>query len=286
MTKRSAGPSLRTIAIPGSLAMLLAGCAMTPDKMPPPLQEAQAAYQQAEQNADVIRYAEGPLDRAAATLNRAETAWKEEGDEAKVEHLAYLTQRRVEIARAIADRKHAEATIQDLSEEREQLKSKAQRLEAQQARAEAERAKQRARRLQDELAAVQAKAEETERGLVLTLGDVLFAFDKANLKSGARRNLEPLVTFLRENPKRDVLIEGHTDSIGPEAYNQRLSQRRAQAVADFLMRKGIDPGRITTRGYGEAYPVASNETDAGRQQNRRVEVVILRKGEVATDHMR
>jgi outer membrane protein OmpA-like peptidoglycan-associated protein len=99
-------------------------------------------------------------------------------------------------------------------------------------------------------------------------------------------NLYPMATSLRENPKRHILIEGHTDSVGSKSYNLELSQQRAAAVQNFLVRNGIDAERITARGYGEAYPMGSNETKAGRQDNRRVEVVILREGERVAEAMR
>jgi OmpA-OmpF porin, OOP family len=103
---------------------------------------------------------------------------------------------------------------------------------------------------------------------------VLFEYDKANLKPGAQQNLYRLVTFLNEHPDQTVVIEGHTDSKGSDTYNLDLSQRRAQAVQGFLLSNGIGGERIAVRGYGEAYPVASNDTMAGRQQNRRVEIVV------------
>ena len=96
------------------------------------------------------------------------------------------------------------------------------------------------------------------------------------MKAGAQRNLEPLALFLRQNPGRNVIIEGHTDSVGSNAYNEQLSFARAEAVRSFLIQQGIDPNRITARGLGEAFPVATNETAAGRQQNRRVDVIIQR----------
>lgn len=116
--------------------------------------------------------------------------------------------------------------------------------------------------------------KQTDRGLVLTLGDVLFEFNKSELKAGALRNLYPLVSFLKQNSSRGVTIEGHTDGIGSESYNLELSQRRAEAVRRFLIENGLRQDRITARGLGEAYPVASNDTDPGRQMNRRVEIVI------------
>jgi outer membrane protein OmpA-like peptidoglycan-associated protein len=131
-------------------------------------------------------------------------------------------------------------------------------------------------RAEQELA--ELKAQETERGLVLTLGDVLFAPDKTTLTPDARRKLEPLVALLQAQPKRHIRIAGYADSRGEEASNLDLSQRRADAVRDVLVAGGISPERITARGYGEANPVESNITAAGRKENRRVEVLVLREG--------
>jgi len=120
------------------------------------------------------------------------------------------------------------------------------------------------------------KAQETEHRLVLTLGDVLFASDEAKLAADARRKLDPLVTRLKAQRQRHIRVAGYADSSGAEATNLELSQRRADAVRDFLVANGINPDRITARGYGEANPVGSNATAAGRNDNRRVEVLALR----------
>ena len=118
------------------------------------------------------------------------------------------------------------------------------------------------------------KAMPTPRGLVLTLGDVMFDTGRSELKSGGVRKLEQLAQFLNEHPDRRVQIDGFTDSVGGDSYNEELSQRRADAVKAALVSRGVDPSRIGTEGYGKAYPVASNSDTGGRQLNRRVEVVI------------
>jgi outer membrane protein OmpA-like peptidoglycan-associated protein len=122
------------------------------------------------------------------------------------------------------------------------------------------------------------KARETEQGLVLTLGDVLFAPNHSELTTAARRKLAPFVTILKEQPQRSIRIAGYTDSSGPESDNLDLSQRRADAVRDFFVENGISPTRITARGYGEADSVGSNATVVGRRENRRVEVLVPREG--------
>jgi OOP family OmpA-OmpF porin len=158
----------------------------------------------------------------------------------------------------------------------------------------AEVARKQARILQDALTETsplvqeldELRAKETERGLVLTLGDVLFESNKAELRADSMRTLYPLVTLLKERPQRSVVIEGYTDSSGAESYNQELSQERAAAVRDFLVSNGIQPERIMARGYGEAHPVAPNTTEAERQENRRVEVIVLREGERVAERIR
>ncbi len=118
------------------------------------------------------------------------------------------------------------------------------------------------------------KAEATERGLVLTLGDLLFAFDSSELKSGGTITLDRLVTFLNQYPERRVAIEGHTDNVGSNDYNQQLSQRRAESVSRYLQNKGIAIARLDAKGMGKDAPLVSNDSESGRQQNRRVELII------------
>lgn len=163
-----------------------------------------------------------------------------------------------EQARSAAARSQADA-----EEERE--RALAARLEAEHERAENER-------LRAELG--QAQTRVTDRGVVLTLGDVLFSVGKADLKPGAARTLDKLVAAMRRDPDTTVTIEGHTDSTGKRAYNLGLSQRRAAAVRNYLAGRGIAAQRIRARGLGPDYPVATNATEAGRQQNRRVELLV------------
>lgn len=249
------------------LGALLAGCAAGPN---PTLDRLRSAYSTAQQDPQISAQAPAALRDAGSTLARAERVWEQEKNAEEVEHLAYVTEQQIEIARAVAERKAAESEMAGLGS---QLRSR-----------DAELAKQRAARLEQELA--EFKARETERGLMLTLGDVLFEVGSAELKPGIQRKLFPLADFLKETPGRNVLIEGHTDSSGSADFNLELSRRRAESVADFLIQQGVSPLRVTTRGYGEAFPVASNNTAAGRQQNRRVDVVILREGEKAVDRLR
>jgi outer membrane protein OmpA-like peptidoglycan-associated protein len=258
-------------------SLLGGGC--TAGSPPVALEQARTAYAQAEQTPAVVANAPVALREAHQALQRAEREWADKHDAEEVQHLAALASQRVEMAQATAEKKVAEAQIQQATEERDQILHNARTREAQRSQLEAARATQQAQaataqvqQLQQELASLQAK--QTDRGLVLTLGDVLFETGKADLRPGALRNLYPLVTFLQKYPERRVMIEGHTDNVGSDAYNLDLSQRRADAVRDFLLQNGVNPAQLTTRGYGKASPVASNNTAEGRQQNRRVELII------------
>src|SRR5262245_53969422 len=180
---------------------------------------------------------------------------------------ATLTEDPAAVARAHAElaREHAERAVQAAAVAKEQAARAGQRSAAT-GRAEVER----------ELA--ELKARETEQGLVLTLGDVLFAPNHSELTTAAKRKLSPFVTILKEQPQRSIRIAGYTDSSGPESSNLDLSQRRADAVRDCFVENGSSPTRITARGYGEADSVGSNATVVGRRENRRVEVRVPRAG--------
>lgn len=137
---------------------------------------------------------------------------------------------------------------------------------------QAQEAERRAAELRAQLAALDAK--KTERGMVITMGDVLFDSGRAELSSGGMRNVEKLSSFLKTYPERKVMIEGFTDSVGGDALNQALSARRADAVRAALQSQGVGTERLATRGYGESFPVAANDSASGRQLNRRVEIVL------------
>jgi outer membrane protein OmpA-like peptidoglycan-associated protein len=210
-----------------------------------------------------VAQAAQPLAEAEQALNQAESAFRGGADQDEVDHLAYLAEQRAGIAQALAGERVALAEMEQLGEERDALLIEAREREI--------------RVLETELAELQA--DRTERGLVVTLGDeILFDVDEAELKPGGMQRLARVAEFLRQNPDRNVLIEGHTDSTAPDAYNLALSQRRANAVEDFLIAQGVDPTRISATGYGERQPIATNDTVAGRQANRRVEIVVLNAG--------
>jgi len=265
-----------------SIAVLAVGCA---GQRPASLDRARSSLMQAQQDPLVVRYAPAQLNEAQATMTQAESIWNSKGDREETSHLAYLAEQKARIAAAVAQQKVAEDEAQRLHAQRDDIRLGARTREADVAHAQAEAATDqaqaataRAQVLEQELADL--KAKDTERGLVMTLQEgVLFEYNKAELKPGAMRNLEPLLTFLREHPNRALLIEGYTDSTGSDSYNLELSQRRADAVRSFLVSNGMSADRVLARGYGESYPVTTNDTEAGRQQNRRVEIVIAHEGQ-------
>jgi outer membrane protein OmpA-like peptidoglycan-associated protein len=287
-----------TTILPGlAAALTIGGCASIPPDYPP-LAQARSEYRIAAADPQVARLAPLKLEQAEATLRRAEALQREGDDAAALDHQAYLAMQRARIARETAALRAAERTIDTTGAEREKVLLAARTREAQAANREASeqahtaaialeaasaaRARSatleaRARMLEAELDDV--KARQTERGYVVTLAaDVLFDVGEADLKPGAERAMTKLAEFLSANPGRDISVEGFTDSTGADTFNQALSERRAQAVANALMARGISASRIETRGYGEAYPVATNDTPAGRQLNRRVEVVLSEVG--------
>jgi outer membrane protein OmpA-like peptidoglycan-associated protein len=196
---------------------------------------------------------------AAAEASTAEKA-KKEAEESRARALS-------EAEKAERSKREAEQAKKDAEQARLQAEAKAR--EAEQTKAEIDQ-------LLKDLSDFQGKM--TERGIVLTMGDVLFAFGKADLATGTVRNVVKLAEFLEKHPDRNLLVEGHTDSIGSDEFNLTLSQKRADAVKEALVGKGISPDRIVTKGYGKQFPVAGNDTESGRQLNRRVEVVILNEG--------
>jgi len=131
-------------------------------------------------------------------------------------------------------------------------------------------------KIEDQLARLAAKVTETEVVIQLP-GSVLFDFDSSNIRPDADRALNDVAQVIKAYESRSVRVEGHTDSVASDEYNQALSERRASSVADWFAKHGIERGRFAVAGLGESKPVATNDTAAGRQLNRRVEVVINRK---------
>jgi len=276
----------------------LAGCASVPENSL--LNEARNDYRAAQNNPQVINLAPNELKQAGDALAKANDASIKKEDAAVVTHLAYLAKQRAAIAQEAAKQKEAEMAVTNAAAERSTIRLEARTAEvskAQQSAAESQRQAEASQQQavtsqqQSEMSQQQARdaemrtsqletqlkelnAKKTERGLVITLGDVLFDTNKAQLKSGSTRSLQKLADFLKQYPQRKARIEGYTDSTGGADYNQGLSDRRAKAVRTSLVDMGISNDRIATQGYGEESPVASNDNAAGRQLNRRVEIVL------------
>ena len=291
---------------------MLAGCASVPENSL--LSEARNDYSAAQNNPRVVNLAPNELKQAGDALAKANDASIKKEDAAVVTHLAYLAKQRAAIAQEAAKQKEAEITVTGAAAERSTIRLEARTAEASKAQQSAEASQRQAEAAQQSAAESQRQAEasqqqavtsqqqseisqqqardaemrtsqletqlkelnakKTERGLVITLGDVLFDTNKAQLKSGSTRSLQKLADFLKQYPQRKARIEGYTDSTGGADYNQALSDRRAKAVRTSLVDMGISNDRISTQGYGEESPVASNDTAAGRQLNRRVEIVL------------
>jgi len=267
-----------------ALALALGACV----SMPQPnaaLESARLAVQAAEADPNVNKYAALDLDVARKDLSNADSAALHHQD-AAIAQSAYLAMENARLAQAHAAAKADDARVAAGQVERDQIMLAARTQEADKAKLAAVNSKQVADSALNqrdqanvETARVQAeldslKATPTPRGMVLTLGDVLFDTGRAELKSGAGRKLDQLAQFLVEHPDRRVQIDGFTDSVGTDSYNEELSQRRANTVREALISRGIESSRIGTEGYGKSYPVANNNDSGGRQLNRRVEVVI------------
>ncbi|CAM2862346.1 Outer membrane protein OmpA [Pseudomonas gessardii] len=244
-------------------SLMLAGCASHPNS-DTALQQAGSDFQKVKEDSNVLRIAPKDVIRAGESLARADrlsTYWGSGGD---VVHYAYLSQRYSAIAR--------EHTQLVLNEERAaKLELERQRLQLALREAKLLSVQQQGKWLEEQIASL--TTTQTDRGLVMTLGDVLFDTGQAELKNSANRTVLKIVQFLQLNPKRVVRIEGYTDSTGGEQENLKLSRDRAQAVADVLIDLGIDDKRIQVEGYGDQYPVEVNASERGRAQNRRVEIV-------------
>lgn len=276
------------LTVAAGVALTLSGCATAPVS-PEGSAEVRAKLTQLQADPELAARAPVAIREAEAAVRTAEEPIGA-ADAALGSHRVFIADRKVETAMAQAATRQAELQRVTLGEERERSRLEARTREADAANVEADatrlaaagaaaQAALQADDLQRQIDALQARA--TERGLVLTLGDVLFTSGRADLKTGAEVNLDRLVAFLEQNPERGVLIEGHTDNVGSDDANLGLSQRRADSVSSYLVRRGIAPRRINASGKGEHQPVADNGSEGGRQQNRRVEVIIENPAPVA-----
>ncbi|MCX5832813.1 MAG: OmpA family protein [Deltaproteobacteria bacterium] len=217
------------------------------------------------------------LDENAAALNRAKQQLASANSEAeRARILADIQAFEAALARSQAMAKAREAEMARAEAESQARDAEMARNEAVGQAREAEMARAELALLMKELSELQGQL--TDRGIVLTIGDVLFATDKSNLNASAQISMDKLAAFLQKKQNRNLLVEGHTDSVGSDEYNQGLSEQRAASVKSALVKRGIASERIVTIGYSKKYPLASNDTAAGKRQNRRVEAIILNEG--------
>ena len=314
------------------LLAVLSACVATPKK-DLALDRVRGELEDLKSNPELAGYAPLAVGEAERALRKAELAT---GDDLYRSYLVYMADRRIQIARAMAEREQNEQALDDLEKRHSEMLIRASQLEADQARMDAERARllvatttedaQRAElekqqalekqaeaaraaklsaeeatqarklaesraseaeyaRLEAELASQQVDSltrqlenlqlRQTESGVVVTLGDVLFASGQAQLVEGARSSLEEVVDLLQTEPNKKIRVEGHTDSRGDSETNLKLSGQRAEAVLEALVSMGVAKERITAMGMGEDFPIASNDDEEGRARNRRVDVVLL-----------
>ncbi|WP_426111470.1 OmpA family protein [Massilia sp. PWRC2] len=285
-------------------AVLLAACGSTPTTTST-LDQARGDFIAANNNPQVSSFAPLEFKQASDALDVANAAAVKRESLETIDRLAYIAKQKIATARQVASQKAAEADIANAGRQRDQLQLQARTAEADRAKSDADRARMdanaaqlsaedaqrkamnaeaqtreaqaRAAQLEAQMADLQAK--KSERGMVITIGDVLFDTDQARLKPAGIASAQKLADVLAQNPNRTVLIEGFTDSTGSAAHNQELSERRANAVAAALTGMGVAANRVAMRGYGQAFPVAGNDSAASRQLNRRVEIVLSNEGQ-------
>jgi outer membrane protein OmpA-like peptidoglycan-associated protein len=287
--KRQSGNFYKVVVSTAAL-LLFAACA-TPLTAPEGAEAARAKLTSLQSSPDLASRAPVELKDAEAAVIAAEVPRTQQ--DAYGQHLVLIADKKVEIAAARAQSRLYEDQRRALKKESETIRLEARtqeadraRIDAIEARADATAARDEADLARQNALSAQAESEdlqlqidelnarETDRGLVVTLGDLLFETGRADLKGGATSNLDKLALFLGEYPDRTVLIEGHTDNVGSDDQNLDLSNRRAYAVRSYLADAGISGSRLSSTGMGESAPIASNDTDTGRQQNRRVEIII------------
>ena len=275
-----------------AITVLVGACSSAP-KTTTLLDQTRSDYRVAQSNPNVASYAPQEMKQASESMAQAEAAASHPDSEEKIDKLAYLAKQKIALTQEVAKQRAAEAAVAIAAKERDQIRLDQRTNEANQARTSAEQSRLAAQRAQGETTEAQRKTQEaqaraaqleaqladlaakkTERGMVITLGDVLFGTDLARLNAEGMRTAQKLANILQQNPERTVLVEGFTDSTGTAAHNQELSERRAGAVRNALQELGVARGRISIRGYGEAYPVAANDAAQNRQLNRRVEIVL------------
>ena len=261
-------------------AACVAACSTTPETIEE-LETARAVVPQVEASPRA-GVAVTNITEARKALDRANALVEKHGKLADIQYEAAVANRNAQIANEKILTAQARDDVDKGTVERQAVLTAAREREATRNAQQAQTAEERASALERELADL--KGKKTDRGVVVTMGDVLFDTGKATLKPGAYATVDRLATVLKEDQQRKVLIEGHTDSVGSDEYNQELSERRAASVQAALFERGVEASQISTVGKGETTPVAGNDSPVGRQQNRRVELVFQEdRSKVASD---
>ena len=298
-------PFFRT---PAALAIvaLMSACASTPTTTSL-LESTRNVYRQLELNPNSTSFAQVEMKQASDAMREANLSAERRESAEKVDKQAYLARQKIALTDEVIKKKVAESDVAAAAKERDFIRLNQRTNEANQANANAQQSQLNAQMAQADAAQAQRKAadaqratddaraktaeaqarnaaleaqlvdlaaKKTDRGMVITLGDVLFGTGQSTLTPDGMRSAQKLADVLKQNTARTVLVEGFTDSTGSAALNQELSSRRAAAVRDALMQMGVAANRVNVRGYGEAYPVSGNDSAAGRQLNRRVEIVL------------
>jgi outer membrane protein OmpA-like peptidoglycan-associated protein len=239
-------------------------------------EDAQRAAE-AERQAAAAREAKAQADAAAQAAARAQAeAERQAADQARSEAEKAKAQADAAAAAALAQQKEAEAARAAALAQQQQAEAAAAAANQAAAQAEKERADMRAQLLAQLNAVLQT--QDTARGLIVNMSDVLFDTGKYTLKPPTQVKLAKISGILLAHPGLTLQIEGHTDSVGSDEFNQKLSEQRADAVRDYLISQGISDSTISARGMGESNPIAPNETAEGRQKNRRVQIVVAGGG--------
>lgn len=296
-----------------AIAVLVSACSSLP-KTTSLLDQTRSDFAVAQNNPSIENYAKLEMSQATEALAAANAAASKDESAQEIDKLAYIAKQKIALTQEVAKQKSAEAEIANAAKLRDQMRldqrtNEADRakLSAEQAKAVADQARLAAQVAQEQAANSQLKtqqaqdeanraqlqtqeaqaramqleaqladlaAKKTERGMVITLSDVLFGTNVSDLTPAGMATIKKLADVMQQNPNRSVLVEGFTDSIGTEAYNLSLSERRANSVRNALTSMGISRERVDIRGYGESFPVASNATAQDRQLNRRVEIIL------------
>ncbi len=254
-------------------AVILLASSLTACSSPPvpnsSLQSATASYAQASNDPAVVANAPLELQSAQQSLTQAQDEWRKGADQSRIDHASFIASGQTQIAVETAALKQSQQVVGSARAQSAEALLGAQTARTQQAQIRADMLQHQTDELRQQL-----NAKQTEKGMVLTLGnDILFDIGKSDLKSGAYPTLAKVASFLRQNPDRSLQVQGFTDSTGSAAFNQTLSQARADSVRGAITQNGVDFSRIQTQGMGEGGPVATNESATGRQLNRRVELV-------------